>query len=400
MKKLRLLLAGFVVALFMACGLNLSAYAYTDEILEYTITADVNEDASVNLYYHISWKVLDSDSLGPLDWIQVGIPNSHNWNLEAQSDTISSIGYMSSSNNKLRIDLDRKYYAGEIVDIDFSLTQDYMYLSDIANDVSTYTFTPGWFDDIKVDKLVIRWSDADKAVEWTPTCYVEDDNYLSFETTLGAGDRYTITITYPTSAFSFDTSAKEYADDDYYSNDYRYDEDDAFETGVGGLVFLAFIIFIVKMLKKVSTAHYNSGAGLEPTKVITRKMITYYPTCPGCGAVREEEQTKCEYCGRSFIEKEEVITEKKICDDSKYAKEGSYKYNDNPNVYIHVSSRMVTPPKPSHSSCAHSSCACACASCACACACACAGGGRAGCSTKDFYNTGLKLKQLKIKTRK
>ena len=34
------------------------------------------------------------------------------------------------------------------------------------------------------------------------------------------------------------------------------------------------------------------------------------------------------------------------------------------------------------SSCARSSCACA----SCACACACAGGGRAGCSLKDFYN--------------
>lgn len=28
-------------------------------------------------------------------------------------------------------------------------------------------------------------------------------------------------------------------------------------------------------------------------------------------------------------------------------------------------------------------------SCACACACACAGGGRAGCSRKDFYNPNL-----------
>lgn len=32
-------------------------------------------------------------------------------------------------------------------------------------------------------------------------------------------------------------------------------------------------------------------------------------------------------------------------------------------------------------------CACACAGCACACACACAGGGRAGCSKKDFYHS-------------
>ena len=33
-------------------------------------------------------------------------------------------------------------------------------------------------------------------------------------------------------------------------------------------------------------------------------------------------------------------------------------------------------------------------SCACACACACAGGGRAGCSKKDFYKTNLKSKYI------
>jgi len=44
-------------------------------------------------------------------------------------------------------------------------------------------------------------------------------------------------------------------------------------------------------------------------------------------------------------------------------------------VIIHTHSRS--------GGCVRSSCACA--SCACACACACAGGGRAGCSKKDFY---------------
>ena len=39
-----------------------------------------------------------------------------------------------------------------------------------------------------------------------------------------------------------------------------------------------------------------------------------------------------------------------------------------------------------------SSCACACAS-SCACACACAGGGRAGCSVKDFYTVKLPRKE-------
>ena len=42
----------------------------------------------------------------------------------------------------------------------------------------------------------------------------------------------------------------------------------------------------------------------------------------------------------------------------------------------------------SRSSCVRSSCACACA-------CACAGGGRAGCSMKDFYKTNLKTDDIK-----
>ena len=44
-----------------------------------------------------------------------------------------------------------------------------------------------------------------------------------------------------------------------------------------------------------------------------------------------------------------------------------------------------------HSSCVRSSCACVSS---CACACACAGGGRAGCSKKDFYGTNLKTKEM------
>ena len=45
-----------------------------------------------------------------------------------------------------------------------------------------------------------------------------------------------------------------------------------------------------------------------------------------------------------------------------------------------------------HSSCVRSSCACVSS---CACACACAGGGRAGCSKKDFYGTNLRTEELK-----
>ena len=86
---------------------------------------------------------------------------------------------------------------------------------------------------------------------------------------------------------------------------------------------------------------------------------------------------------------------------------GLYRYSHDPNTYIRVNVINVPRPRPivthssSHggarssgssrsSSCFHSSCACACAG-------ACAGGGRAGCTTKDFYNTDLKLRQLELK---
>ncbi|MBO4290906.1 MAG: hypothetical protein J5898_03245, partial [Lachnospiraceae bacterium] len=88
---------------------------------------------------------------------------------------------------------------------------------------------------------------------------------------------------------------------------------------------------------------------------------------------------------------------------------GLYRYNSEADTYLRV---LVTPVDipttrlrssrsrgsgggfSSHSSSSHRS-SCAHSSCACACACACAGGGRAGCTTKDFYHTNLKLEQIR-----
>lgn len=387
------------------CGFNLSAYAYTDEIESYEITIDLNENAQAEITYYIRWKVLESDSLGPVSWIQVGVANGYCDDVESLNATSQYAYY--DGGNMVRVDLDREYYEGETFEVSFRVTQDYIYTTTEDSDTATYSFTPGWFDDIPVDKLILRWN-ADNALTWSPDCYIDSDNYLVFEKKLSAGERYKVTVTYPIDAYNFEYHVDEinsssnytYSGDTYYSHN-SYDDDSV--DAIAGLFILIFIFCIIRgLIKNATASSYKSGSGFAPSKVITRKMITYYPTCPGCGAVRNEEMTKCEYCGRSFIEKEEIVTEKEILNDKRYANDGSYRYNNNPNVYIHVSSRPA--PRPTHttthhSSCAHSSCACACASCACACACACAGGGRAGCSTKDFYNTGLKLKQLEKRTK-
>ena len=72
--SLIVILAVVLVAFFAPAE---PAYAdATDEILDFTITVDVNEDASLNMVYHIEWLVLD-DSIGELEWIDLGMPNSN-----------------------------------------------------------------------------------------------------------------------------------------------------------------------------------------------------------------------------------------------------------------------------------------------------------------------------------
>ena len=124
-----------------------------DEIVNYTVTVDVNEDATLHMVYHIDWKVLDSDSEGPLEWVKIGVPNSHHSELKGLSSAVRRISGMSENGETYaRIDLDRSYYAGEVANIEFELTQDYLYQVDmLAEGETVYRLTPGWFDDIKVD---------------------------------------------------------------------------------------------------------------------------------------------------------------------------------------------------------------------------------------------------------
>lgn len=397
-KRLIAFLAAFVLLLTIPCKTAFAGGA-TDEILNYTITAHVNDDASVTLNYDITWKVLDDKKYGPLSWVQIGIPNSDTYNAEAISANITSITLDSTY---AKVYLDRDYYKDEIVNFSYSVTNCSLYESNILTEgESVFYFTPGWFDGIKVDEIVIKWEKGD-ALNWSHGAGDEGD-YLVWRGSLGEGEHFQeISVTYNNSSYSFDLSKNaDYYN--YYNNDnnnYDSSYNDDGDAVLGFFVFFVIIFaIVVNTIKKQS---YKSGTGFTGTttkKKITRTLIKYYPTCPGCGAARPENKDKCDYCGRSFIESEEVLEEKEIEDPKKFENEGTFRYGSDTNTFVrvHVTHVHVPVSRPvTHSSCVHSSCACA-HSCACACACACAGGGRAGCSTKDFYNTGLKLKQLERK---
>ena len=427
-KNVRCFFGRIALCLILAVCISLSvktpvkASGALDYIRNYEITVAVEDDASLYLIYHIDWEVLDSDSEGPLEWVSIGLPNKHYIDVEALSSNITHTKTVSSSQSQVNVYFDRAYYEGEVVSFDFVVHQDYMYEIDKSrNDYTDYSFTPGWFDGIKVENLTIKWP-ADKVDTWMPSCEMEGD-YLVWRKSLDEGERFTVEVSYPNDAYDFNiTKSNEVSGGDYSGSDSSWDGDDIGETLLG-LIYMflclplgfgpAIIpIVLVAIFRNRYRAKANFGTG--DTKKVTRTLVTYYPTCRGCGATRKPNEQNCSYCGRSFIEKEETITEEKCPEDKKdilkFTSAGEFKYSSHPNTFVRVN--VVNIPRPRtttssrssiwgggssgsshssssshHSSCAHSHCACACA-------CACAGGGRAGCSQKDFYKTNLKLKQL------
>ena len=205
MKHCKSLLLAAVLLLALLLPSVKAQAAATDEIENFIIQVDVNEDATLSMTYHIEWKVLDDKQYGPLDWIDLGVPNQYHERIEAASDTISRIDDKGSS---LAIYLDRPYYAGETVVVEFFMIQDHMYQIDKWVEGETaYTFTPAWFDGMQVKQLTILWN-AENAGAWQPDC-LQQDGYLVFTASLSPGDRYTMSVVYPNDAFGFSPERQE-----------------------------------------------------------------------------------------------------------------------------------------------------------------------------------------------
>lgn len=381
MKKCKFL-AFCVTALFAVffLGKVFLAYADTDKLNVYEITVKVNDDGTLSMDYHLEWEVLESDSAGALSWVKIGIPNNHVLSYEPKSDVIKKMSISKSGGTYAEIHFKKKYYKGDVVSFDFHLEQDYMYEMNMLTDGETvFEFTPGWFDEMRVEKLTIRWK-SENVTSISPSA-LHMGNYYIWITSLKRGGKYKISVTYPNDAYNFNKSKT------IKQSSYSSGSDDT--ANIVGLVMLVGIMVMLVGVVK-SASRYNSSAALAYDTKVTRTRIEYWPTCQGCGGTRKEGEEKCAYCGRSFVKSEEVITEKTVPkgeeDALKYKENGTYRVGTNSNVFVRVNvTRTPRPVTTHHSSCAHSSCACACA-------CACAGGGRAGCSTKDFYNTNLKLR--------
>ena len=344
MKKKFFCLLAAVCLLALALAPAAGAAAYLDEIESYSVAVTLRDDGSADLVYDIRWKVLDSSSEGPLEWAKVGVPNQNIDELTALSGSIRRIRPYDEGGSYVRLDLDRSYYAGETVQLQFSLHATHLY--EVNEDGSVnYEFTPGWFDAAETGVLELTWAAGNGTGEYGLSYRGGDRSEPEGETVPGgvhvvwrdlpAGARMTLTADYADqSGFAAAPLDPELGR--------SYAQDGGGGSGAGEILFgLLFTILIIWLLCRRFSGdywlggfggwfwphHHHHGPGPGPG-----------PGGPGAP-------------GGGF------------------------------GGFGGGASRGAGAGR--RSSGGHSGgCACACV--ACACACACAGGGRAGCSAKEF----------------
>ena len=325
-----------------------------DYIPDYFVTVDLREDGSADIVYDITWQVIDGDQTDYLSWVKIGLPNAYAEDLTPLTDTISDLQYTGDGGSYAKVVFARRYYSPEVaaqnggesrVRFAFSVHQSHLFtLND--DGTATFEFTPGWFDDLVVERMQVRWRGGDGFVADNSS---EEDGYLIWEFgPMGHGQSADVHVTVPvTTAETFDPDAQLTAAD-YDDGGMTADEMIGILTVVIALlIFVAALIIIVGSM----TPDWGGGfgGGLDPDD-----WFWYTNGVHTIHVARTAPPPK------------------------------GYTRTDPPKNYHTGGGSSRGGGVGRHNSGCASSCACACAS-SCACACACAGGGRAGCTAKDFY---------------
>ncbi len=354
-KRLSAVLAAILVCLLLLPAAVRTAYASDyDEIVSYDITAQPNvEDGSLNFTVSLDWKALEELPYG--QELKIGVPNGSIREVKALTDNIEKLTF---DNSYMYVYLTQKYKQGETFRFSYSWIQEYMYTLGSSGSV-TYDYTPGWFDDIKVDRMTVTWLDP-AGVSGGATWSADDQARWSAAgstltgTNLPYGSQVHVSAVYPSwpVELSWEGSSENLPDDDWGGGG-GYEPDNS-----GGEVFafmlLVFIVVVILVIIVAAASRRDGYAGGFGTHYVFYNNL-WYPAGP----------------------------------------------NGKPKPGSVGTAHKPKPPASSHHSSGFgggshgggfggsgfgggSHCACA-SSCACACACACAGGGRAGCSAKNLY---------------
>ena len=325
-----------------------------DYIPDYFVTVDLREDGSADIVYDITWQVIGGDQTDYLSWVKIGLPNAHAEDLTPLTDTISDLQYTGDGGSYAKVVFARRYYSPEVaaqnggesrVRFAFSVHQSHLFSLN-SDGTATFEFAPGWFDDLVVEHMQVRWRCGDGFVADNTS---EEDGYLIWDFgPMGHGQSANIHVTVPvTTAETFDPDAQLTAAD-YDDGGMTADEMIGILTVVIGLlIFAAALIIIVGSMTPDWGGGFGSGLDPDDWFWYTNGVHTIH-------LARTAPPPK------------------------------GYTRTDPPKNYHTGGGSSRGGGVGRHNSGCASSCACACAS-SCACACACAGGGRAGCTAKDFY---------------
>ena len=325
-----------------------------DYIPDYFVTVDLREDGSADIVYDITWQVIGGDQTDYLSWVKIGLPNAYAEDLTPLTDTISDLQYTGDGGSYAKVVFARRYYSPKVaaqnggesrVRFAFSVHQSHLFSLN-SDGTATFEFTPGWFDDLVVEHMQVRWRSGDGFVADNSS---EEDGYLIWEFgPMGHGQSANIHVTVPvTTAETFDPDAQLTAAD-YDDGGMTADEMIGILTVVIGLlIFAAALIIVVGSMTPDWGGGFGSGLDPDDWFWYTNGIHTIH-------LARTAPPPK------------------------------GYTRTDPPKNYHTGGGSSRGGGVGRHNSGCASSCACACAS-SCACACACAGGGRAGCTAKDFY---------------
>lgn len=316
MKRIKLLIL-FVFTLLLTFTLTSCKDEPYDEINSYTVTIDTNKDGTLNIRYDVKWDVLVS---GSEDYILFGIPNE-NAKLLSYSGDVCNAYVVKDDGDFVRLELRDSFKASQHLSFSFTINQARMYQikSDNGEEFVNYSFTPGWFDDIEIKSLVVKWN-KDGVLGYGNKAHILG-NYIVWEKTdLKKGETIECSLYYSINYFdNIDRSMQK--------------EDDSF---IGFIIFVIILVIVITILVLVRLGYIYEGSG-------------YY-------------SYRGFYVRRRF---------------------GHRHVNRNGEVIQNPSKVYSGGSGGSRGS-----------GCACACACACAGGGRAGCSRKDFYNKGKNVDRI------
>lgn len=184
------------LSVFMIVGCD-NEPVVLDEIEYYQISVYPRPDATLDMVYHIQWHVLDSTKEGPLNEVRIGVPNQYVTDLHAISSSIQSLYYDSDNGAQIVLKLDRDYGAGSIVNLTFSFHQSRMFK--IKQGEVMYKFQPGWFNQIQVKQLTVKWHK--EGVIYQNSNQIEGDYYI-WSTPLDFGETTNVELKYPMDYFT------------------------------------------------------------------------------------------------------------------------------------------------------------------------------------------------------